>query len=220
MLAFVAAGALSGGAAAAPARGRRATPAPPKPLRFTCAEALSDGTLTDARLGPTLLALAAGLPWASESDEGPPAACHEEVRLVCGPDLDGDGDAEAIVEVRWWRPFEGGTCEGIRRANDPYAVVTSTFLVSRHGATWRARAPLGVAGGDDPRATGAAYFVRRPRAGAPAIRVEWSSVASDNGCEIRGYATYAFTAARGLKKLETGDASPPCTPCCERPGAY
>jgi hypothetical protein len=81
------------------ARAEGSTPA--KPLRVSCAEALADGTLVDPGQEASLIAIAAGLRWKGDDPFGPPADCHRAVRLFCGPDLDRDGDIEAIVEVSW-----------------------------------------------------------------------------------------------------------------------
>ena len=70
-------------------------------MRFSCADALADGTLTDPTQEAALVAIAAGLRWKGDDPFGPPADCHRAVRLICGPRLDRGGDVEAIVEVSW-----------------------------------------------------------------------------------------------------------------------
>jgi hypothetical protein len=199
-------------------------PAPPapKPLRFSCPEALADGTLVDPRQAGALAALAAGLKWDAGDQFGPPTDCHREVRLICGPDLDHDGDPDAIVEVSWWFT---DSCAGAAQDGE-FVPVTKTFLASRRGGLWRGVAALGVASSDEAAgalATGAAagqsvappirrsYFVRRPR-GETAIRVEWSNVASETGCSLGGYEIFALRAGV-LRKVEANDNSQICAPC-------
>lgn len=58
---------------------------PPKPLRFTCADALDDGTLIDSRQGNQLAASASVLGW--KEGYGLPTPCHRVVRLFCGPEV-------------------------------------------------------------------------------------------------------------------------------------
>ena len=196
---------------------------PPKPLRFSCAEALADGTLIDPRQAGALAALAAGLRWDAGDQFGPPTDCHREVRLFCGPDLDHDGDSEAIVEVSWW--FTDSCASG--SADGEFLPVTKTFLASRHGAVWRGVAALGVASNDESAGalapgglSGGApaapavrrlYFVRRPH-GETAIRVEWANVASETGCALGGYEIFALRAGV-LRKVEASDNSRICAPC-------
>jgi hypothetical protein len=203
--------------------------APPRPLRFACPEALADGTLVDPRQAGPLASLAAGLKWESGDPFGPPTDCHRQVRLVCGPDLDGDGDPEAIVEVSWWFSDD---CAAAAREDGGGVPVMKTFLASRHRAVWRAVAPLSVASSDEvPResvalsAAGAgavapaprrSYFVRRPR-GETGVRVEWSSATSDTGCALGGYQVFALRAG-ALHQVEAGDSARLCAPCgCHDP---
>jgi hypothetical protein len=189
--------------------------AAPKPLSFSCPEALADGTLVDPALARTLVALAASVKWGAGDVYGAPTDCHRQVRLFCGPDLDHDGDPEAIVEVSWWF---GESCAPAP-ADGEAIPVAKTFLVSRHGAAWRAVAPLIVTTRDDAAATDTtttptprrAYFVRRPN-GEAAIRVTWSKATSDTGCALGGYEVFALRAG-ALHKLEAGDNSRACTPC-------
>jgi len=192
----------AGGESLAAAHARR-------PAHQDCAEALADGTLVDPGQAGALVALAATLKW---PDDGAgavaPADRPRAVRLFCGPDLDHDGDPESIVEVRWRsRDDEAATSE------DGGAEVTRTFLASRHGTVWRAVAPLASSSDDDEAAPPSrrAYFVRRPR-GETAIRVEWTSAASDKGCALGGFELFALR--RGvLHRLGGGDSSRACIPC-------
>jgi hypothetical protein len=62
------------------------------------------------------------------------------VRVDCGPDLDGDGDPEAVVTLT--RPYDGPPGDGHA---DPESI-DLIFLASRHGSKWRAVVPLGIDG--------------------------------------------------------------------------
>ena len=176
-----------------------------RPLRFTCAEALADGTLVDPNQEAPLIAIAAGLRWKGDDPFGPPADCHRAVRLFCGPDLDRDGDIEAIVEVRWRFTDD---CASSRNESGDFVPVTKTFVASRHGAVWRGVAPLAITTDDGP---GSVFFVRR-RGGATAIRVEWRNAATDSGCAIGRYEVFTLHAGT-LRRVESGDDSPGCVPC-------
>jgi hypothetical protein len=177
----------------------------PKPVRFSCAEALSDGTLIDPTQETALIAIAAGLRWKGDDPFGPPADCHRTVRLFCGPDLDHDGDADAIAEVSWRSTDD---CAASENESGDVVPVTKAFVVSRHGAVWRGVAPLAITTDDDPTP---AFFVRR-RGGDTAIRVEWKSAATDSGCAIGRYEVFALRAGT-LRQVESGDDSHTCIPC-------
>jgi len=187
---------------------------PARPPHQACDDALADGTLIDPGQAATLAALAARLKWAGDDDGGAPSECHRAVRLFCGPDLDHDGDAEAIVEVAWWRT---GNCAAAQKGDagdgGDHDQVTKTFLASRHGAVWRAVAPLAVSIDQEAAAEPArrSFFVKRPH-GEAAVRVEWTSATSDTGCALGGYEVFALRGG-SLRKLEGGDLSQACTPC-------
>ncbi len=189
-------------AAAAPVEGSPH----PRPLEFTCAEALSDGSLVDARQEDALTAIAARLRWKGDDPFGVPTTCHRAVRLFCGPDLDHDGDVEAIAEVSWRFTDD---CAASENEDGGFVPVTKTFLVSRHGSVWRAVAPLAITSSDT--AARSSFFVRRP-GGETAIRVEWTSAASSSGCAIGRYEVFALRAGT-LRRVESGDDSPVCVPC-------
>lgn len=177
----------------------------PKPVRFSCAEALSDGTLIDPHQEAALIAIAAGLRWKGDDPFGPPADCHRTVRLFCGPDLDHDGDVDAIAEVSWRSTDD---CASSENESGDFVPVAKTFVVSRHGAVWRGVAPLSITTDDDATP---AFFVRR-RGGDTAIRVEWKSAATDSGCAIGRYEVFALRAG-ALRQVESGDDSHTCVPC-------
>ncbi len=191
--------------------GKRA--AKPKAVRFSCPDAFDDGTLTDSRLADLLAAQANGLHW--EGGYGLPDSCHREVRLVCGPDLDHDGDPEAIVQVGWWQALDGHTCASLQSSAD-YWPVSYTFLVTKHESAWRAVAPLAVGlFGDQRDLRRATDFVRLAKREL-GILVSWSNVASESGCQIAGYEVFTFQAGT-VRRVQTGDESPPCSSCCDRP---
>jgi len=179
--------------------------APARPLRFSCADALADGTLTDPTQEAALVAIAAGLRWKGDDPFGPPADCHRAVRLICGPRLDRGGDVEAIVEVSWRFTDD---CGSSQNQNGDFVPVTKTFVASRHGSVWRGVAPLAITTGDGPSS---AFFVRR-RGGETAIRVEWRNAATDSGCAIGRYEVFTLRAGT-LRRVESGDDSPACVPC-------
>jgi len=185
------------------------TAPPPKPVHFDCAEALSDGTLIDPHQQAALIALAGGLRWKGDDPYGPPADCHRAVRLFCGPDLDHDGDAEAIVEVSWRFTDD---CAASQNESGDFVPVTKTFVASHHGSVWRAVAPLAITTGEGPSSV---FFVRR-RGGETAIRVEWKNAANETGCSIGRYEVFALRAAT-LRRIESGDDSRTCVPCGCRP---
>ena len=174
-------------------------------MRFSCAEALADGTLIDPGQAAPLLAIAAGLRWIGDDPFGPPADCHRVVRLFCGPDLDHDGDIEAIVAVSWRFTDD---CASSQDESSNFVPVTKTFVASRHGAVWRGVAPLAITTEDGPSRV---FFVRR-RGGATAIRAEWRSGATDSGCAIGRYEIFTLRAGT-LRRVDSGDDSPRCVPC-------
>ena len=192
------------------ARHARAAHAPaPRLVRVSCPEALADGSLADAGAAPALAALAAGLRW-GEAGRAAPSACHREVRLHCGPDLDRDGDPEAIVEITSRDVADGEGCDEASAASGagPPATVRYTFLVSRRGATWRAVAPLAVAEDDSGGGAPAASFVRQGR--KLAVRVDRR--VAEGACQVRGYELYELRAGV-LHSVGSGDASAACVPC-------
>lgn len=206
-------GATSFGAAAAPAA-HKAPPTRVVPLHVSCPEALEDGTPVDAHLTATLLALAATAPWTAA--DGPPSTCHPAVKVTCGPDLDGDGDPEAIVQVQGWTAADDAPCAELR-AGDDHWLATHTFLATRHRDAWRvvARIDAGLTAADEPEAR-RATFVRRP-GGRPGVRVEWTSLTSESGCRIAGYQLLELRAGV-LHRLELGDNSRTCRLCdCSPP---
>jgi hypothetical protein len=200
------------GAAAAMAAPRK--PAPPKyvPLHVACPEALEDGTPTDEPVTNALIAAAAAVPWTRA--DGPPSVCHRTVHLTCGPDLDGDGDAEAIVQLQGWVATDDAPCD-TAKATDEHWLLTHTFLATRHQGVWRAVSRLDAGlSADDPDAR-RATFVRRAGSG-PAIRLDWTSLTSDSGCRIAGYEILEWRAG-ALHRLELGDNSRTCSLCdCSR----
>ena len=183
--------------------------APAKPVRFSCTEALSDGTLTDPHQEAALIAIAAGLKWKGDDPYGPPADCRRTVRLSCGPDLDRDGDAEAIVEVSWRFTDD---CAASQNESGEFVPVAKTFIASRHGSVWRGIAPLAITTGEGPSS---AFFVKR-RSGETAIRVEWRNTANDSGCSIGRYEVFTMRAGT-LRRVESGDDSRTCAPCGCKP---
>jgi len=174
-------------------------------LHFNCGDALDDGTVRDARQRGAFAALARGLGWGDDrpAPEGEPSG----VRLICGPDLDGDGDKEAIVVVSF--PAAKDVSDDVSSLAAP-ASNTYTLLASKRAAAWRAVAPIAFDVSDDPEGEPETVFVRHGR-GVVAIEVEHRSFAS-SGCRIITYELFALLSG-ALQRLEVGDRSVPCAPC-------
>jgi hypothetical protein len=199
-------------AGTAAAATRKAAPAKYAPVRVACPEALEDGTPTDGSVTEALLAAAAAVPWTRA--DGPPSTCHRTVRLTCGPDLDGDGDPEAIVELQGWTGTDDAPCDTLK-ATEEHWLLTHTFLASRHHGVWRALGRLDAGLSTDDAEPRRAAFVRRAGSG-PAIRIDWTSITSESGCRIAGYEILAWRAG-ALRRLELGDNSRTCSLCdCSR----
>lgn len=172
------------------------------PLHFTCADALDDGTLLDGSQAANLTKLARTLTW---PDLGPPPPlAPRDVRVFCGPDVDGDGERDAIVRLSFDNP---DTNESALDAEQ----LSYTWLASKHGASWRALGRLSADVTGDRDIEQSVNFVRRG-SGQYAIEIERSSFASETGCRITGYEILAWRAG-ALATVEAGDRSPKCTPC-------
>ena len=206
------------GTAGAAGRAGRGRPSATKPrvvaeATFECADALEDGTLVDERQGEVLARLAPKARWLE--GEPPPADVRpRSVRLFCGPDLDGDGDREALVDLTF--VDTAAQDEGMSVAGDGSGT-TYSLLVSKHGAVWRAVAGVAVdpAGG---AGTGrAAVFVRRP-AGRWGIEARRSGGGSEHDCRIAGFEIFELQAGGTLRSVKAGDRSVTCLPCgCDNP---
>ena len=223
--AFVAAAAAGSARAAAPAAhghtppitgssskpsSRSSSNKAPAAVRFECPEALDDGTLIDERQAGVLAALAVGAKWLVGD---PPAADLRPrgVRLFCGPDLDGDGDRESLVELSYPDAGSDDDATSSDGAGTAYAL-----LVSRHGQAWRAIAGLAVDLGGGPEAGRGATFVRRP-GGRWGVEARRSSGGSAHDCRIAGYEIFELQAG-GLRSVKAGDRSLTCLPCgCDNP---
>lgn len=201
-------GATSFAVAAAPA-GPKARPTRFVPLHVPCPEALEDGTPLDPHLAETLRSLATAVPWTRA--DGPPSTCHPTVKLTCGPDLDGDGDAEAIVQLQGWTAVDDTPCADLRPTDDHW-MVTHTFLATRHGEAWRivARLDAGLGAADEPDARRASFAKRI--GGRPVVRVDWTSLTTESGCRIAGYEILELRGG-ALRRLELGDNSRTCQLC-------
>lgn len=189
----------------------RAPHGPPPAVHAACPEALSDGALVDARVADQLVTLAGAIKW---EGGGGPTACHREVRLHCGPDLDRDGDQEAIVEVRSRELSDGQRCDDAMSSSEQApAVVRHFFLVSRHASVWRTVARLAVTSDDGEAGRAGAFFVKLA-GGKVGVRVD--SYAARGACEVGGYEVFALRAG-ALVSVARGDLSAPCVPCGCRP---
>jgi hypothetical protein len=139
------------------------------PPRADC-EADDKGVLSDGKLARRLATLLDRLTWAEVDpyDDRPwPVSVTKraQVRLLCLPDLDGDGAPESVVWIR-------------RDYGEPHDdSVARVFVVSGKGPAWRAIAPLGVDGTcpgvEGSRSTN--VLVVRLADGRPAFAVETMS---------------------------------------------
>src|SRR5438132_895748 len=150
-------------AAATAGRGTRGRPGASKgkaegEVTFECGDALEDGTLVDEKQGDVLARLGAKARWLV-GDPPPPDTRPRTVRLFCGPDLDGDGDREALAELTF--ADAGSEEQGMSVSGDSLGT-TYSLLVSKHGPPWRAVAGVAVDLSGGPGAGRAAVFVRRP----------------------------------------------------------
>jgi hypothetical protein len=182
-------------------KSRKAARKPP-PAHFSCADALDDGTVVDAAQAPNMTKLVRQLTW---PEIGPaPELPPRDIRIFCGPDIDGDGDRDAIVRVSFDNPESSASeIDG--------ALITYTVLASKHASAWRALGPLTADITGDHDVQQSVTFVRRP-SGPWAVEVERSSFASETGCRITGYEVFAWRAGV-LATVEAGDRSPACAPC-------
>src|SRR3569623_195833 len=148
------------------------------------------------------VAVAVMLAW---PDLGPPPPLPpRDVRLFCGPDIDGDGERDAIVRLAFDNPDASQSTIDAEQ-------LTYTWLASKHAGTWRAlgRLTADVSGARDHEQT--VVIMRRPT-GQTGIENARSSFASETGCRITGYEIMAWRAG-ALATGEAGDRSPKCAPC-------
>jgi hypothetical protein len=215
MMGIVTASAVS--AAATAGRGTRGRPGASKgkaegEVTFECGDALDDGTLVDERQGDVLARLGAKAHWLV-GDPPPADGRPRSVRLFCGPDLDGDGDREALAELTF--ADVGSEGEGMSVAGDGSGT-TFSLLVSKHGTTWRAVAGVAVDLTGGPGAARSAVFVRRP-GGHWGVEARRSGGGSEHDCHIAGYEIFELQAS-GLRSVKAGDRSVTCLPCgCDNP---
>ena len=172
------------------------------PVHFACDEALEDGTLVDASQEARLTELTRQMKWPELG--APPALPPRDVRLYCGPDIDGDGVRDAIVRLSFDDPEAAASeIDGSQ--------LSYTWLASKGGGTWRALGRLSAELTGDRDVQQQIAFVRRG-AGRYAIEIERSSYASETGCRITGYEVFAWRDG-ALATVEAGDRSPRCAPC-------
>jgi len=159
----------------------------------------------DPVLANKLSALARKVTW--EDGYGPLTTCGRKVRLACGPDLDGDGLPEAIVEVTWKVMLNGRMCATVRDNND-YWTAKRFFLISGNAQEQKAVAALEHESEEFPGSNGSAWFVRL-RDGRAGVATSHVSEASDSGCESGATIRYAMEHG-GLREMETEIDDPPC----------
>lgn len=181
-------------------------------VTFECGDALEDGTLVDERQAEVLARLAAKARWLvgePPPSEGRPRA----VRLFCGPDLDGDGDREAVVELTF---VDAASEDQAMTVAGDGSGTTYSLLVSKHGSTWRSVAGVAVDLAGGPGAGRGAVFIRRP-GGRWAVEARRSGGGAEHDCRIAGYEVFELQAG-GLRSVKAGDRSVTCLPCgCDNP---
>src|SRR3569623_1819658 len=151
--------ALVGASAGAAEHGKM--PHRPVPLHFTCADALEDGTLIDGGQAAGLTKVARMLAW---PDLGPPPPLPpRDVRLFCGPDIDGDGERDAIVRLAFDNPDASQSTIDAEQ-------LTYTWLASKLAGPWRALGPLTAEMTGERDLEQTVEFMRRPTAGRRAPR--------------------------------------------------
>lgn len=206
-----------GGAKGAQAGAKAAGSKAPTPVAFECADALDDGTLVDDRQAEVIARLVPGTRWPVA--EPPPAGARARgVRLYCGPDLDGDGDREALAEITYLQGDDADATGGADATPIDGAPASYWLLVSKHGVTWRAIAGLAVELGGPPADAGrSAMFVRRPGGIKWGVEVERRGGPAQAGCQLSGYEIFELHAGI-LRAVKAGDRSTACVPCgCDAP---
>lgn len=176
-----------------------------KPVVAACPAPWAPGEVHDPALADKLAALARTLTW--EDDYGPPTACGRKVELACGPDLDGDGLPEAIVQVTWKAVLNERTCATIRDDND-YWKTTKIFLISGNPRKQRGVAALEYASDEFPGKRISAGFTRL-RDGRVGVSSSHDTEMSDTGCDSGATASYALERGK-LRKIETRNEDAPC----------
>jgi hypothetical protein len=177
-------------------------------LTVACPGSKSDVLVPDARQIKQLNTAEAGLPWGD--DYGGPGDCHRQLRITCGPDLDGDGAPELIVRDDWAVLINGvESCAAIRDDND-YWPLTRIFLVRSTAQGLTAVAPLAHAIiGDQQSETAEAWFVQRAK-GKPAVYVTETAQASDTGCEDGGFTIFELMNGKLREVARGSEPAPNC----------
>jgi hypothetical protein len=177
-------------------------------LTFPCPEARADGSVVDPRAQLALLALAHTLKW--NDDYGFPD-CHRRVLLQCGPDIDGDGQQEAIVRIEGYVLLNGKSCKRISDSND-YWPVAKTFFASGRPGGWRNAQMLGadIVGDQQVQTTGAGFVRRRDGR----VAIEFSTYSFDGGNGCGGTNRVIYRPERG--KLRIVENIPDTAPCDEQ----
>jgi hypothetical protein len=179
-----------------------------RPLSVACPGSATDVLVPDARQIKQLIAAEASLRWGD--DYGAPGDCHRKLRVVCGPDLDGDGAPELIVRDDWAVLINGvDHCSAIRDDND-FWPITRIFLVRSTARGLTAVALLARAIiGDQQNETAEAWFVQRPNRKV-GVYVTETAEASDTGCEDGSFTIFELTNGK-LREVARG--SEPDTGC-------
>lgn len=132
--------------------------------------------------------------------------CRRSVKVMCGPDLDGDGAPEFIIRAEWLLRLNGEEgCDPDRDTN--YWRVTHLFLATRKDGRWVGIGPLSEASDEFPGTEIGAYFVRRSN-GRLAVYVSNSGYSSDDERRSSGFEILDLQKGK-LRKVAQGAESDP-----------
>jgi hypothetical protein len=144
-----------------------------------------------------------GLDWPPDGAYGKTGDCQRTVRVTCGPDLDGDGAPEFIVDAQWWLLIDGQKrCAPEIDTNSRWQI-THLFLATRKEGRWIGLAPLAWASEEYPEAViSDAYFVGPP-AGQAAVYVSEINYSPDEGTQSTTFRTFEFQKGK-LREVARG----------------
>jgi len=139
-----------------------------------------------------------------DEDSMAPIGCVEQVSISCAPDLDGDGKAEIVGEIRYLAGTEECTAARRRGLSSTYALL-AFVPPGPDAAAWRLLGLIGysrfdVRGVESPAMSKLTGFVRLPD-GRAALRVE----RANDGADCAGQRTVDLLGASdgGLQQVAT-----------------
>ena len=148
----------------------------------------------------------AGVPNYADGVPDPPGPRLKAVRVVCGPDIDGDGAPEAVVTLT--------RTSDLAPDDDPASrwSIDLTFLAARHGARWRGVVALGLNGaipGIEGSVETEVSFVKLA-SGRPALAIT-RTTGGGGDCDCEHEVTSVATLQDGkLHQLGTFETARPC----------